>query len=46
MLTSGSGRVVEDADGWTVRTADGAIAAHAEHTIVVTEGSPLVLTAA
>jgi len=46
MLTSGSGRVVEDADGWTVRTADGALAAHAEHTIVVTEGAPLVLTAA
>jgi methionine aminopeptidase type I len=46
MLTSGSGDVVEDADGWTVRTADGALAAHAEHTIVVTEGAPLVLTAA
>ncbi|HJQ97050.1 MAG TPA: type I methionyl aminopeptidase [Candidatus Polarisedimenticolaceae bacterium] len=46
MLTSGSGHVVEDADGWTVRTADGALAAHAEHTIVVTEGAPLVLTAA
>ena len=46
MLTSGSGDVIEDADGWTVRTADGALAAHAEHTIVVTEGAPLVLTAA
>ena len=46
MLTSGSGHVVEAADGWTVRTADGAFAAHAEHTIVVTEGTPLVLTAA
>jgi methionyl aminopeptidase len=46
MLTSGSGHVVEDADGWTVRTVDGALAAHAEHTIVVTEGTPLVLTAA
>ena len=46
MLTSGSGDVFEDADGWTVRTADGALAAHAEHTIVVTEGAPLVLTAA
>src|SRR5262245_31370563 len=46
MLTSGSGEVVEDADGWTVRTADGALAAHAEHTIVVTEGTPIVLTAA
>jgi methionyl aminopeptidase len=46
MLTTGSGHVVEDADGWTVRTADGALAAHAEHTIVVTQGAPLVLTAA
>ena len=46
MLTTGSGHVVEAADGWTVRTADGAFAAHAEHTIVVTEGTPLVLTAA
>jgi methionyl aminopeptidase len=46
MLTTGSGHVVDDADGWTVRTSDGAFAAHAEHTIVVTEGAPLVLTAA
>ena len=32
-------------DGWTIRTADGALAAHVEHTIVVTDGRPLVLTA-
>jgi methionyl aminopeptidase len=32
-------------DGWTLRTADGALAAHVEHTIVVTAGRPLVLTA-
>jgi methionyl aminopeptidase len=31
-------------DGWTIRTADGALAAHAEHTIVVTRGAPLILT--
>jgi methionyl aminopeptidase len=31
-------------DGWTIRTADGALAAHAEHTIVVTAGAPLILT--
>ena len=31
-------------DGWTIRTADGALAAHTEHTIVVTGGAPLVLT--
>jgi methionyl aminopeptidase len=37
----------QDADGWTVRTRDGSLTAHAEHTIVVTRsGSPLVLTAA
>lgn len=37
----------EDADGWTVRTRDGSLAAHAEHTVVVTRtGSPIVLTAA
>jgi methionyl aminopeptidase len=31
-------------DGWTISTADGAAAAHVEHTIVVTDGAPLVLT--
>jgi methionyl aminopeptidase len=31
-------------DGWTISTADGAAAAHVEHTIVVTGGAPLVLT--
>jgi methionine aminopeptidase len=29
----------------TYRTADGALAAHAEHTILVTDGRPLVITA-
>jgi methionyl aminopeptidase len=41
-----SGRTVADADGWTVRTADGGFAAHHEHTIVITRGRPLLLTAA
>jgi methionyl aminopeptidase len=37
----------QDADGWTVRTRDGSLTAHAEHTVVVTSrGSPLVLTSA
>jgi methionyl aminopeptidase len=36
---------VDGGDGWTIRTADGALAAHTEHTIVVTDGRPLVLTA-
>jgi methionyl aminopeptidase len=34
------------ADGWTVATSDGSRSAHAEHTIVVCQDGPLVLTAA
>jgi methionyl aminopeptidase len=33
-----------DADGWTARTRDGSFAAHAEHTIAITDGEPLVLS--
>ena len=32
-------------DGWTMRTADRRPAAHYEHTIVVTKGAPVLLTA-
>jgi methionyl aminopeptidase len=32
-------------DGWTIRTNDGALAAQFEHTVVVTRGRPLLLTA-
>lgn len=35
----------EDPDGWTIRTPDGARAAHWEHTIAITEDGPLILTA-
>lgn len=38
--------VVEDDDGWTIRTANGCLAAHYEHTIVITEQGAEVLTAA
>ena len=31
-------------DGWTVVTADGKLSAHFEHTVLVTEGEPEVLT--
>jgi methionyl aminopeptidase len=33
-------------DGWTVKTADGSLSAHYEHTIVITDGAPMLLTAA
>ncbi len=33
-----------DNDGWTIRTGDRSRAAHAEHTVAVTETGPVVLT--
>jgi methionyl aminopeptidase len=33
-------------DGWTLATADGSLSAHVEHTIVITRGAPVILTAA
>jgi methionyl aminopeptidase len=46
ILSLGGPEVRMGADGWTVLTADGGPVAHAEHTLVITEGPPLVLTAA
>ena len=43
-LTTGIGRVVEENDGWALRTMDRAIAAQFEHTIVVTKNEPIILT--
>ena len=34
-----------DDDGWTLRTTDGTRAAHAEHTVAITEEGPVILTA-
>jgi methionyl aminopeptidase len=45
MLTAGRTRLLLDSDGWTVRTADGSLTAHAEHTIMVAKNGPVVLTA-
>jgi methionyl aminopeptidase len=39
-------RVVQDADGWTLRTANGCLAAHYEHTVVMHGGRLEILTAA
>ena len=46
ILAAGSGRVLLEDDGWTVRTADGSLSAHYEHTIVITRGKPILLTTA
>jgi methionyl aminopeptidase len=45
IVALGGGAVREAGDGWTVRTADGTLSAHAEHTIVIRRGDPLVVTA-
>ncbi len=37
--------IVMDADGWTIRSADGSRGAHVEHTIAITDGDPIVMTA-
>ena len=46
IITAGSGRAVVAKDGWTVLTADRKTSAHYEHTLVITKGEPILLTAA
>ena len=45
IIAAGAGDVHMAPDGWTIRTDDGSPSAHAEHTVVITHGAPLVLTA-
>jgi methionyl aminopeptidase len=46
IIASKSGRTTLAKDGWTVRTADRGLAAHYEHTLVITTDEPMLLTAA
>src|SRR5437868_4874660 len=46
IIAAGSGQEELLDYGWTIRTADRSLAAHFEHTIVVTRGTPILLTAA
>jgi methionyl aminopeptidase len=46
LIAAGRGQVYQDTDGWTIRTSDGSMAAHFEHTLVITAGEPVLLTAA
>jgi methionyl aminopeptidase len=45
MITMGSPKTAELADGWTVVTRDGSVAAHVEHTMALLEDGVWVLTA-
>jgi methionyl aminopeptidase len=46
LISAGSASAVEDTDGWTIRTRDGSLAAHHEHTLVIRGSRPILLTAA
>jgi methionyl aminopeptidase len=44
LIAGGRDDVRELDDGWTVVTADGSLAAHVEHTVLVTDHGPEILT--
>jgi methionyl aminopeptidase len=44
MLNLGGKDIISDDDGYTIRTADGSKSAHFEHTILITDGEPEILT--
>jgi methionyl aminopeptidase len=46
IIAAGSGRSFVAKDKWTIVTADRRPSAHYEHTLVITNGAPLLLTAA
>lgn len=45
MVNEGTYEVYTAEDGWTVRTKDGKLSAHFEHTVAITEDGPEILTA-
>lgn len=44
ILTLGSPDIIQDDDGWTLRTADGSLSAQFEHTVLVTSHGCEILT--
>jgi len=44
MITLGDYNIETDDDGWSIRTRDGSLSAHFEHTIAVTADGPVVVT--
>jgi methionyl aminopeptidase len=44
MVTTGGFEVVVDDNNWTVRTLDGGLSAHFEHTVAITLAGPAILT--
>ena len=46
IIAAGRGEAFLAADGWTMKTSDRSLAAHFEHTLVITRDAPILLTAA
>jgi methionyl aminopeptidase len=44
MITAGGDDVLVEDDQWTIRTADGSLSAHFEHTVAITAEGPRILT--
>lgn len=44
MINAGNKEIVTDGDGWTVRTKDGSMSAHFEHTIAITKNGAKILS--
>lgn len=44
MATLGGEKIITEDDGWTISTRDGSLAAHFEHTVLVTETGAEILT--
>jgi methionyl aminopeptidase len=46
MINMGTAAIRRMPDGWTVKTQDGKLSAHFEHTVAVTADGPRILTQA
>jgi len=44
MAALGGDRILQDDDGWTINTRDGSLAAHFEHTVLITQDGAEILT--
>ena len=44
MINLGTYKVKQLSDGWTVKTSDGKLSAHFEHTVAITANGPVILT--
>lgn len=44
MINEGTAAIKNMSDGWTVKTRDGKLSAHFEHTVAITEDGPKILT--